>query len=281
MDAVLVLSGGGNLGAVQAGMLESVLAAGIRPRHIVGSSVGALNGAFLAVDPTPERVEQLQQAWRSLVVGDVFAGHRLVGYLCLAAGRVHIHDPSGLRRLIRTWFEPTDLSQTAIPIHVATTELATGITRWWRAGDPVDILQASAAIPVVFPPVELGDVLHIDGAVVEPIGLERAASICDLPIVVLESGATAAELRPPDGPVSMVTAAVRAGRVSRLARDLDAVDRRRIIWLQADVPVLAYHDFSRTEELIDIGRKGAAEILAEALPAMGRRARAAARRQSA
>ena len=48
MTTALVLSGGGNLGAVQAGQLQALIRAGIRPDLIVGTSVGAINGGFLA-----------------------------------------------------------------------------------------------------------------------------------------------------------------------------------------------------------------------------------------
>ncbi|MGZ4104331.1 MAG: patatin-like phospholipase family protein [Actinomycetota bacterium] len=50
-----VLSGGANLGAVQAGMLVALLEAGIRPDVLVGTSIGAANVAYLAADPSLER----------------------------------------------------------------------------------------------------------------------------------------------------------------------------------------------------------------------------------
>lgn len=253
-DAVLVLSGGANLGAVQVGMLRGLLEAGIRPVALVGASVGALNAAALAVDPTLDRVTHLEDCWRAVRRRDVFAGDRRAGAARLLLGRSHLHHPGNLRAMIERWFEPDDLSRTAVPLHVATTELHSGETRWWRAGDPTRILLASTAIPVVFPPVELDGVLHVDGALVEPVGLQRAAAISSAPIVVLDAGATASPLAPPSGAVAMVVAAIRAGRMARLAHDRSTVDPARVTWLRADVPELAYHDFSRTEELIARGR---------------------------
>jgi len=48
-----VLAGGGSHGAVQVGMLHALVAAGVQPDFVVGTSVGAVNGTFFAADPTP------------------------------------------------------------------------------------------------------------------------------------------------------------------------------------------------------------------------------------
>ena len=74
---VVVFSGGGPLGAAQAGMLRELLGSGVRPAAVVGCSVGALNAAFIAHDPTLERADALIELWRSLCTADVFPGSRL------------------------------------------------------------------------------------------------------------------------------------------------------------------------------------------------------------
>src|ERR687893_1003202 len=61
-----VLSGGGNLGALQIGMLRALAEQEIRPDLIIGCSVGAINGAGLAEDPTLVGVARLEQLWREL-----------------------------------------------------------------------------------------------------------------------------------------------------------------------------------------------------------------------
>ena len=67
-----VLSGGGNLGSIQAGQLEGLAGAGIRPDLLVGTSIGAANAAFLAAGPGPERTRELADVWRRTRSGDVF-----------------------------------------------------------------------------------------------------------------------------------------------------------------------------------------------------------------
>src|SRR5688572_24566733 len=99
MKTAFVLAGGGSFGAVQVGMLRELLARDIRPDLVVGASVGAINGAYLAGNPTAEGVTRLEAIWRSLRRGDVFPiGWRtLIGLL---GRRNFMVDSAGLRRLL-------------------------------------------------------------------------------------------------------------------------------------------------------------------------------------
>ena len=67
-----VLSGGANLGAAQAGMLEALLGAGIVPDLLVGTSIGAVNAAFMAAGPTLDRARALSEVWRRLSAEEFF-----------------------------------------------------------------------------------------------------------------------------------------------------------------------------------------------------------------
>ena len=260
---VVVCSGGANLGALQVGMLRELLERGVRPAALIGSSVGAINAAFLAVDPTPARAERLHAVWSQVHSKDIFGGSMLGAMVRLRRAHAHIHHTRGLTRLLADWFEPDDLSRTRVPLHVATTELATGTVRWWRAGSPVPILVASAAMPLVFPPVRIDGALHVDGALVEPVGLRRAVAIAapGTEIIVLDTGATAMPLAAPKGPVAVVAAAMRASRVARLDADRELAADARVTWISADAPKLRYDDFSHTEALVDLGRLAVARHL--------------------
>ena len=78
-----VLAGGGSFGAIQVGMMHSLAAHGISADMVVGSSVGALNGAYYAGDPTLKGVLQLETIWRGLKRHDVFpvTWRTLLGFL--------------------------------------------------------------------------------------------------------------------------------------------------------------------------------------------------------
>ena len=66
MTVGFVLSGGGNLGAVQAGQLQALIEAGIRPDLVVGTSVGAINGAFLVGAADVDGCRALAEMWRTV-----------------------------------------------------------------------------------------------------------------------------------------------------------------------------------------------------------------------
>ena len=71
---VFVLSGGANRGAVQVGMMDALLEHGIVPDALVGTSVGALNAAFMGFRPDRTRVRELAARWRALTTRDIFPG---------------------------------------------------------------------------------------------------------------------------------------------------------------------------------------------------------------
>jgi NTE family protein len=75
-----VLAGGGSFGAIQVGMLQELVCYGVKPDFVVGSSVGALNGAYFAGDPTAAGVARLESIWRELKRRDLrsaLTGHEL------------------------------------------------------------------------------------------------------------------------------------------------------------------------------------------------------------
>src|SRR5271155_4598965 len=95
-----VLSGGGSLGAVQVGMLAELLEAGESPDLIVGGSAGALNGAFLAYDPTAEMVARMAALWAGVTSREVL-GLSWRSLLGLLGYRDHVASPKGLRALLK------------------------------------------------------------------------------------------------------------------------------------------------------------------------------------
>ena len=172
-----VLSGGGSLGAIQVGALQSVMDAGIRPDVVVGCSVGGLNAAFLAIDPSRERVDALESLWLSLNRADIFPATRrsIAGHV--VRRDTHLYEPHGLRDLVDRMLPASDLAALAIPVHIVTTDLFSGQPVWWTSGDPRQILVASASLPGLFPPVELAGSLHVDGGVTCPVPVQRAIDL--------------------------------------------------------------------------------------------------------
>lgn len=267
---VVVLSGGGSLGAAQVGALRALFEAGIRPEAFVGCSVGALNAAFLAVDPTSARLAELEGIWRKLERSDIFGRNRrtLASHPLVHAVRRddHLYEPDALRSLVRRWVPLGDLGETAVPCHVVTTDLFTGQPAWWCDGDPVTVLTASACLPALFPPVALGGSLHVDGGVVCPVPIERGLELGGARVWVVDtSGGT---LGRRDDRMTALDVLLQAFAISRshLDRPLTGVrpDQRVVRMRRPDLGRIEMRDFSQTPRLMAAGYAVAKEALAVA-----------------
>src|SRR5438309_1127828 len=94
-----VLGGGGVLGAAEVGMARALADAGVRPDLVLGTSIGAINGCFLAADPSPASAERLGQLWRELAGSRIFSGSLPRRLGTLARTRTHLHSRAPLRRM--------------------------------------------------------------------------------------------------------------------------------------------------------------------------------------
>lgn len=115
-----VLAGGGSFGAVQVGMLRSLVGHGLNADMVVGSSVGAMNGAYYAGTPTTEGVEGLARIWRGLRRQDVFPV-RWRDWLGFLRRRDFLVRTEGLHRLVHTHLPYRNLQDAKIPVHIVTT----------------------------------------------------------------------------------------------------------------------------------------------------------------
>src|SRR5438309_6060264 len=122
----LVLSGGSVFGAAQIGQVRALLEAGVVPDVLIGCSVGALNGAFLAGGLRPDRVDELESVWTRLSSRDVFALRSRRTVANLVAGRDHLCSLDGVRSLISRFCPVADLAELPVELHVVTTNLDTG-----------------------------------------------------------------------------------------------------------------------------------------------------------
>ena len=112
-----VLAGGGSLGAVQVGMLAELLSAGLQPDFIVGVSAGALNGAFLAFDPSINMVDRMAVLWSKITTRQVL-GLSWRSLLGLIGVRNHIASTQGLRSLLQRELPYQDFADAAVPLHL-------------------------------------------------------------------------------------------------------------------------------------------------------------------
>ena len=100
METAFVLGGGGILGAHEVGMLRALAEAGIKPDLIVGTSVGAINGAFVAADPVGAGGALLGQLWQGDALRQAFSENLWARAVRLARSGTHLHSIEPLRQLL-------------------------------------------------------------------------------------------------------------------------------------------------------------------------------------
>lgn len=192
---LVVLGGGGSLGAYQVGGLVALAERGILPDALFGCSAGALNAAFLASDPSLRRARQLADWWTDSDSRRVLSPSRWVqlrGMATAVASRADaLLDEGPLRSLVSTHVGAHDLSELAVPLTVTTTCLDCSVAVHHARGPVADLLVASCSLPGLFPPVRLADGhAHVDGGIVCGVPVEAALAVAapDDVVWVLDCG---------------------------------------------------------------------------------------------
>jgi NTE family protein len=268
---VFVLSGGANRGAVQVGMLEVLLEHGIVPDALVGTSVGALNAAFMGCRPDRARARELRARWMQLSSRDIFPGGTLTRMGHLLRQRPYLFSPCALSRLIDDWLPAENLEDLATPVRVVTTPLTGETAVYHRHGQLAQLLLASAAVPAVFPPVELPAScghpgLHVDGGVSDLVPISGAADLAPTRVFVLDASVP---VRLPRGrtPIDILVASLGVATRVRPAPDLGAaVTVHRMTTPDRGIRMT---DFSCTAQHIADGRAAAEQVVAQLVAERG------------
>jgi NTE family protein len=253
MTTAFVLSGGASLGAVQVGMLQALSEAGIVPDLIVGTSVGAVNGGWIASRPDPQGVAALGRLWRSLSREAVFPTRPMLGLLGFLGRRPNLVPDRGLRGLLSEHVDFERLEHAPIPLHVVATDVLSGIDVALSTGPAVDAIMASAAIPAVFPPVVIGGRPLVDGGVVNNTPVSHAVALGADVVWVLPTGYSCALPEAPRGALAMALHALNLTVNQRLA--VDIAHYEPVVDLRVVPPLCPIRtspaDFSHAADLIE------------------------------
>jgi len=252
-----VFAGGGSLGAVQVGMLKAVASKGIEADFLVGASVGAINVAFFASDPSLQGALRLEKIWKSIRRQDVFQVSPLAGALSFLSWRNHICSDKPLKNLIKKHLTYDRLEETKIPCYIVATDLFEGIEVSYSKGPAIEALLASSAIPGIFPPVKIDYHYLIDGGVTNNTPISVAIAKGADRVIVFPTGMSCGLKTPPKGVVEMALQTLNLAVSSRLKFDMEKYsDSAEIIVLPCLCPLdVSIFNFSRTEELIQRSEK--------------------------
>ncbi len=265
-----VLGGGGSLGAIQVGMLQALAEHDIAPDVVAGTSVGSLNGAVLALDPTGA-ANRLSHMWARVTREAVFPGGLFAQARTLQRTKTHLFPNTGLAAVITDFMGPArTFADLKLPFAAVTMDIATARPCVLRDGPLLPALLASAAIPGIFPPVDHGALRLYDGGVVANVPMRQAVAMGARSLVVLDCSFPGHAPAPPNtlAEVLLFTAMVTMRTQAVLEAPLLA-DEMPIVYIPGPAPhFVSPFDFEHTDLLVE-GAYDAARSFLEAVDVAG------------
>lgn len=262
-----MLCGGGARGALEVGFYRALESLGIGLDYIVGSSVGALNGAAIAGGmPATALIELWESIGRRNIVGANWRGW-LRPWRCTGP---YTLEP--LRRLLREALPVSRFERLVTPLTIVTTDLSTGRPAYWeRTGDLIEPLVASMSLPGIFAPVVLEGRPHVDGAITNNLPVDRATLKGAQSIVSILCTCCPPPVAPPKHALHVLKRSFMVALDSKSNDDLERY-RSQDIHIHVVQPRFAIDvgllDFRYTRELIAVGYEQTLEYFKRTAGAM-------------
>lgn len=215
-----VLGGGGHLGSHEVGQLQALLERGIRPDLIVGTSIGAVNGAMIAADPSLRSVEMLTDLWSSVGQAGVFNASITKRVRTMASSKTHVYENNDLRRLLVETLPVKRIEDLTVTFECVAASVERASAHYFSSGPLIDAVLASAAVPGLLPPVEINGEHYLDGGLVASIPLDRAVTLGATTVYVLHVGRIEEPLSVPRWPWEVAMVAFEISRRHRFAETL-------------------------------------------------------------
>ena len=272
-----VLSGGGNRGPLEVGALQVLLENGIQPDMLVGTSAGAINAVFLAMDPTVEGALAVGRMWSKVNSDQVLHGNRLTMLWRFLTGKDSLYSNEGLRQLIEENL-PSGVERFGglqrIRVYIVATSLDTGEPRVFGR-DPnerlLDAIMASTALPPFLPPWRSGDELLVDGGIAADLPVRFAVGEGAKEVYALHLVDVPPQRRQMRDLLSIAEQTINHVLSRQLDAELEESASIEGVTLHY-IPLTGFYnlplwDLSRTAEMIEDGRRQTQAHL-EACPAV-------------
>ncbi|MFE1646160.1 patatin-like phospholipase family protein [Microbacterium sp. P01] len=264
-----VLGGGGLRGAVQIGMLRALLERGITPDLIVGTSIGAINGAIVAQTPTVDALDDLLTAWISPEAASVYGDSFVTQFSRLIRTRTHLNSPAPLRRLFEQILgADTRFEDLAVPLLVVAASIEQAAERIFDSGLLVPAVLASSSVPGLLPPTRIGDETFIDGGIVNSIPISPALAAGATVVYVLQVGRVEQPLAPPRTAIQTAQVAFEVARRHRFAHDVASIPAGVSLHvlpsggaLEGDASLLSYRRADTVRTRIDLAYQASVDYL--------------------
>jgi NTE family protein len=272
-ETAFVLGGGGLLGAVEVGMLRALFEAGIRPDLILGTSVGALNGALVAADPGPGVIERLVGLWHSAVSSrEVYGDGAVRQVRRVVRTGTHLHSSEPLRDRLAQELGDLSFAELAVPFQCCAASIERAAEHWFTQGRVVDAVMASAAVPGLLSPAEVDGEHYLDGGIVNSVPVGRAVECGAARVFVLQVGRVDRPLKPPRRPWEVARVSFEIARRHRFHREMASLPAHVTAHVlptgggsARDDSLLAYRDFRAVTRRIDAAYAASSAYLREHL----------------
>lgn len=270
MTTAFVLGGGGLLGAHEVGMLRALGEANVRPDLVVGTSIGAVNGAFVAADPDGA-AERLIDLWRGESMRLVFSETLMGRAVTLVRSGTHLHAIEPLRRLLADKLPAEDFKDLRLPFHCVAASIEDATARWFTEGPLVPAVMASCAVPGLLPPVEIEGRHYFDGGLIDSIPVGRAIALGASTVYVLHVGRIESPLSVPTRPWEVGLVAFEIARRHRFHEEMSALPPNVVVHvlpagadqIQPGVRQFRYRSRNRVSSSIERSYEASATFLAQ------------------
>jgi NTE family protein len=270
VKTAFVLGGGGVLGAHEVGMLRALSEAGITPDVVVGTSVGAINGAFVAADPAGAAV-WLARAWQGEALQQAFSETIFGQVARLARSGTHLHSIEPLRQMLEEALPGGDFADLQLPFHCVAASIERASAHWFSSGPVVPAVLASCAVPGLLPPVAVDGEHYFDGGLVDSIPVGKALALGASTVYVLHVGRIERPLTAPRRPWEVGLVAFEIARRHRFHEEMAVLPgdvRVHVLPSGADkrppdLSQLRYRDRTSVGASMDRAYQASARYLAE------------------
>jgi NTE family protein len=269
MTTAFVLGGGGVLGAAEVGMLRALFEVEVKPDLVLGTSVGALNGAMVARDPSPAVIGRLAELWQDASTARAISDRPFRTVRRAVSSGTHLYSSAFMQQRLADEFGALTFEELPVRFQVCAASIERAAEHWFSAGPLVEAIMASAAVPGLLPPARVGDEHFLDGGIVNSIPLGRAIALGADRVFVLQVGRIDRPLKPPQRPWDVARVSFEIARRHRFARELAEVpDDVEVHVLPArgtsyrDDSLLAHRDFSQVRNRIDASYEASRDYLA-------------------
>ena len=219
MTTAFVLGGGGLLGASEVGMLRARAEAGIRPDLVVGTSIGALNGVFVAAAPD-RAADQLSTLWQGDALRLAFSETLFGRASRMLRSGTHLHSFESLKKLLISELPGDQFADLALPFQCVAASIEGACARWFSSGPVVPAVVASCAVPGLLPPVDVDGEHFFDGGLVDSIPVGRAVALGADVVYVLQVGRIESPLAVPTKPWQVGLVAFEIARRHRFHEEM-------------------------------------------------------------